>query len=48
MKKFEYMVVSFLSFNEKKVVDKLNEYGKEGWELVDVEGAYHYFKRAIE
>lgn len=31
----------------KELAEKLNELGKEGWELVDVEGTWFYFKREI-
>lgn len=31
----------------KELAEKLNALGKEGWELVDVEGTWFYFKREI-
>jgi hypothetical protein len=44
MKRYEYKCVSIFGF-EKKTQKVLNEYGDEGWELVCVWGAFHYFKR---
>ena len=32
---------------DKYVIEKLNEYGKEGWELISTWWAWHYFKREI-
>ena len=44
MKKFEYKVVTKLLSRE----DKLNELGREGWELVAVNGGTDFFfKREI-
>lgn len=48
MVKFEYKVISILSLSEKKINEMLNEYGIQGWELVHVEGAWHYFKRPLD
>jgi hypothetical protein len=58
LKQYEYMVkqimIEFSSlFNYdktqqgKEVADKLNEAGKEGWELAGVDGSWFYFKREI-
>jgi hypothetical protein len=46
MKKWEYVCVSISSGAEKTTL-KLNEYGKDGWELVSVHGDWHYFKREL-
>jgi len=46
MKKYEYKCVWIHGFSER-TTRKLNEYGKEGWELVCVWGAWHYIKREI-
>ena len=44
MKKYEYKCVSIWGLG-KGTTKKLNEYGKEGWELVEVWGIWYYFKR---
>jgi acetylglutamate kinase len=31
----------------KQIINKLNELGKEGWELTGVDGTWFYFKREI-
>jgi len=47
MKKYEYKCV-FIWGGGKRASRILNEYGKEGWELVAVSMVWHYFKRVIE
>jgi hypothetical protein len=47
MQKFEYKCVAIWGFAASTTA-KLNEYGKEGWELVEVWAIWHYFKRPIE
>ena len=46
MKKFEYKCVSIYGLG-KATTARLNEYGREGWELVEVMGVWHYFKREL-
>ena len=46
MKKLEYKCV-FIFGGSEKTARVLNEYGREGWELVCVSGSYHYLKREI-
>lgn len=59
MKKFEYKIERIQielksvinkdkSKYNKQITDKLNELGKEGWELSGVDGTWFYFKREIE
>lgn len=58
MKKYEYMVkqlqmnfTSVFSFDRirynEETEEKLNEYGKDGWELAGVDGTWFYFKREL-
>ncbi|HSQ88871.1 hypothetical protein [Romboutsia sp.] len=47
MKKYEYKYISIWEEPEK-IIQKLNDYGKDGWELVCVWNTWHYFKRPIE
>jgi len=44
MKFYEYKCV-FIYGMGKATTRRLNEYGKEGWELVAVTWGWHYFKR---
>jgi len=46
LKKFEYKCVYIGGLGEK-TTEKLNEYGRDGWELVCVSGVWHYFKREL-
>jgi len=46
VKKFEYKCVSICGLG-KATTAQLNEYGHEGWELVEVVGIWHYFKREL-
>jgi len=43
---YEYKCVFILGLGEK-TTRILNSYGQEGWELVSVNWAWHYFKRAF-
>jgi len=47
MKRWEYKCVSIMGLGER-TTRILNEYGKNGWELVCVTGVWHYFKREIK
>jgi len=47
MKKYEYKCVCIMGAGEK-TTRKLNEYGREGWELVCIWWVWHYFKREIK
>jgi len=44
--KWEYQIVSIPQLG--KATDVLNEHGKQGWELVQVERPNYYMKRRIE
>ncbi len=44
MKKYEYKCVPLFGLG-KKTAERLNKYGEEGWELVEVWGIWHYFMR---
>ena len=46
MKKYEYKCVLILGLGES-TSQKLNVYGREGWELVCVYWAWHYLKRPV-
>ena len=46
MKRFEYKCVWIWGGGEK-TTRGLNEYGREGWELVCTYGSWHYFKREL-
>lgn len=55
MKQFEYMVeyvygdVKKSSFYDNEtIVEKLNEFGKNGWELVAIRDSVFYFKREVK
>ena len=47
MKKYEYKYVVKVFFDEEKATKFLNDYGKDGWELVCVYHSSLYFKREI-
>ncbi len=47
MKKYEYKCVLILGFAET-TTRRLNEYGREGWELIDTWWAWFYFKRELD
>lgn len=47
MKQYEYKCVLIMGLGEA-TTRRLNEYGREGWELVDVVWGWHYFIRVIE
>ena len=44
MKKYEHKCV-FIAGLGDRTTRIMNEYGKEGWELVCVQRCWHYFKR---
>jgi len=46
MQKYEYKCTLILGGGEK-TTRVLNEYGREGWELVSVVWAWHYLKRPV-
>lgn len=47
MKKYEYKCVPILGGGER-TTEILNEYGRQGWELICVWVIWHYLKRPIE
>lgn len=47
LKKYEYKCVFIWGLGEP-TTRKLNEFGREGWELVEVVWCWHYFKRDLE
>ena len=47
MKRFEYKCVRIWGGPEK-TTQVLNEYGKNGWELVDTYGMWFYFKKDLD
>ena len=47
MKTYEYKCVFICALGET-TTRRLNEYGREGWELVAVNWCWHYLKRAVE
>ena len=46
MNRFEYKCVCILGAGER-TTRMLNEYGREGWELVATCWFWHYFKRPL-
>ncbi len=46
MDSFEYKCI-FIWGGGEKTSRVLNEYGREGWELVSTWGCWHYFKREL-
>ena len=46
MKKYEYKCICIIG-GGVKITEKLNELGKEGWELVSNCWIWHYFKREL-
>lgn len=59
MKKFEYKVEQIQievkslfkvdkSLYNQEIVEKLNIFGKDGWELAAVDGTWLYLKRELE
>ncbi|HWQ65860.1 MAG TPA: hypothetical protein VN372_03200 [Methanospirillum sp.] len=46
METYEYRCVAILGLGER-TTRILNEYGRDGWELVCVVVFWHYFKRPI-
>ena len=46
MKRFEYKCISIWGGGEK-TTRVLNEYGRDGWELVATWSCWYYFKREL-
>ena len=36
MKKFEYKITQFKSYDKKAALKELNKFGKDGWELIQI------------
>jgi hypothetical protein len=47
MRRFEYKCVLINLASPDARASELNSYGDEGWELVAIWNAVHYFKREI-
>lgn len=47
MKQYEYICVWIWGWS-KEYTRRLNEYGRDGWELVQVVSGWHYFKREVK
>lgn len=47
MKKFEHKIVVITLINGEAVLEELNNYGQEGWELVNARDFSYIFKREI-
>jgi hypothetical protein len=47
MQKYEYKCISIRGFSEK-TTRILNEYAKDGWELVATYSIWFYFKRELK
>jgi len=47
MKRYEYKCVFILGL-AKKTTKILNEYGKDGWELVNTWFTWFYFKKQLD
>jgi hypothetical protein len=47
LKKYEYKCVFIAGLGEK-TTRILNDYGRDGWELVCVVWSWHYLKRALD
>jgi hypothetical protein len=47
LKQYEYKCVFIWGTGEPTTM-RLNDYGREGWELVEVVWCWHYFKREID
>ncbi|NLK07507.1 MAG: DUF4177 domain-containing protein [Firmicutes bacterium] len=46
MEKFEYKCIGILG-GGRRTTRILNEYGRDGWELVSTWSIWHYFKRKL-
>jgi nucleotidyltransferase/DNA polymerase involved in DNA repair len=46
MQKWEYKCVAIWGLGGS-TTEKLNKYGRDGWELIQVWAVWHYFKRPV-